>query len=150
MADKYLPELQSTTVLQDDDLVYVTGVTTHDFSVNCKNLRNVFKPLLPSVDKTLSYTVQVSDCDGKWFSNHGAVSTVEFTLPLADDGLEVGFFVTDNKYVVVTPLLSNRIVLLASMDGQSVRSTDVGASLFLRATNHEWYVVHRSGNWAAV
>jgi len=150
MADKYLPELQETTLLQDNDLVYVTGLEANDYSVSCKNLRAVFRPTPASIAKVLSYTVTASDCDGKWFCNLGAVASVEFTLPVPSDHLRVGFFVEANKYVLVTPPGGYRIMYLASMDGQSVRCTTVGASLFLRATDYNWYVVHSSGTWVAV
>jgi hypothetical protein len=150
MADKYVPELQATTSLQDGDLVYVTGATANDYKVTCQNLRKTLRPLASSVAKTLSYTVTSGNCNGTWFSNNGAVSSVEFTLPSASDNLTVGFFVDAAKYVIVTPQLSDRIMYLTSMDGQSARTNVVGASLFIRATNNNWYVVCTSGNWTAV
>lgn len=150
MPDKYLPDLTLTTSLQDSDLIYVTGASENDYYVSCKNARKAFKPLVTSAGKVLSYTVLVTDCVGKWFSNRSAVSSVEFTLPFAADGLTVGFFVDAAKFVIVTPQLTDRIMYLTSMDGQSSRANSVGSSLFLRATDNNWYVVDVSGNWTAV
>jgi hypothetical protein len=150
MSDKYLPNLTETDSLNDDDLLYVTGVSTGDFAVKSKNLRVVLKPLPPSVQKTLSYTVTAEDCDGRWFSNQGSLSSVEFSLPESADGLSICFLVSSAKNLVITPRLTDRIVNLAFMDGQSVRCKTVGASICLRSTDHNWYVTSNSGTWAAV
>jgi len=150
MADKYLPELTEADSLRDQDLMYTTGQTSDDEKLTIKNMRKLTAPYRETTAKSVSYAFSALDCDGSWFSNNGAGGPITFTLPVASDGLMVGLLVEDAKYLNISPQAGEQIVYLTSAPGKTVRNKTVGSSIFLRATDNNWYVVNVTGTWAEV
>lgn len=145
--NKYLSDLIELTSISDADLFYVAG---SDYKSFLQTIRNLTNPCSASTVKLLDYAVQESDCDGRSFTNRGALSIVEFTLPNVSDGLEVAFYVGSAKNLQITPQAADKIAQIATSDGQSIRSSTLGSFIMLRATANDWFVTRKTGTWVAV
>jgi hypothetical protein len=147
MADKRLIQLNETTKLDDLDLVYSTGPVSSDAAITLKVLRDLVNPVETIVDKSVSYNVLPADCDGGWFSNKNAWTSVNFSLPEASDNLTIGFIVEESEQLIITPTVNDKVAFINTIDGDDIRSNTIGDSVFLRATNNDWYIVYLGGSW---
>ena len=146
VSDKYLPNIAEITAISDADLFYIVG---SDYGSTMQSIRGLMNPCRSSTIKLVNYSVQVSDCDGRFFTNRGAPGTITFTLPAVADNLIVSFYVGAHKNLVITPQ-AGEVIAQLTIAGQSLTSDTVGSSLVLRATDYAWFVMRKGGTWGIV
>lgn len=148
MADKYLPQLNELTSLEDDDLIYLSAGS--DYKAGMKATRSFLNPVYGTEGRIVSHAIPISSCYGQWYSNKGAFTQISFFLPVVQDGLYVGFVVETAVYLLVTPSPSDIIIGMTDYNGQSIKSNSIGSSIVLRATGHVWHVSRLVGTWVKV
>lgn len=101
--------------------------------------------------KSSNYTVLTTE-SGKIFTNEGATSQVEFTLPSAEAEVSYTFIVQDSDGIRINAASGDTIRLgnsAVSSSGGYIESTDLSASLTLICLNTtEWIVLGGfNGSW---
>jgi hypothetical protein len=103
------------------------------------------------VEAKTSAMVVTTAVSGKVFTNKGATTQVNFTLPSAAVGLQYTFIVQDSDGVRVTAASGDTIRIAGSVTaaaGHIDNSTIGGVVTLLAVDATEWFAISYVGTWA--
>jgi hypothetical protein len=153
MADQTIPSLTEATTVFDADLVYVARKGLQGgFSDNHATVATLGRFLRTgqTEEKSSNYVISVAECDKRWFSNKDSTLSIEFSLPPAADGLEVGIVLEENESVVVAPQGTDTLFPTGVSDGVKITASLAGATVYLRGFSEGWCILSEVGTWVTV
>lgn len=152
MSNKKIQDLTSNPTPSSVDYLYVaerSGINSYlDRKVSFLN----FSKFL-NISKTsiigYTYSITSSQLDKRWFSNQGAIATIQYFLPPTEDGKEIGFVLEENFRIKVTPNSSDKIIPLSNVDGESIECNVLGSSIYLKGCADGWMIIlNPTSNWS--
>lgn len=97
--------------------------------------------------KTADYQILATE-SGTLFSNAGAAASIQVTLPVAEIGLQYGFYISVTKQITIAPQSAAHILHLSNAAGERVGGTTIGDSLWLFCDGNNWIPLHEVGTWS--
>jgi hypothetical protein len=153
MADQTIPSLTETTSLQRKDLLYVAKKSLQggfaDRQASMIALARFIR-IPQTEEKSSNYVIQASECDKRWFSNKDATSGIQFSLPTAADGLEVGFVIETADDITVVPQALDTLFPTGVTDGTALTASVLGSAIYLRGFSEGWCILSEVGTWSTV
>jgi hypothetical protein len=151
MANQSLPDLNNNSSPTIANFTYTARDNGSSWFADAKITLGTTKSFCSTssvVQKTSSYTVSASDCDGRWFSDYGASGNVTFTLPSSQSGYEIGFILEENlRWIELKPDSEDSIFPIGGA-GVSVFGSVQGSTAYLRAVQDGWQIVSSYGMWS--
>lgn len=151
MPNSSLPNLTTKSVPALTDLTYIAKDDLAGWFTDSKCSVTTLKSFCvtsPTVVKTVDYSIPSSECDGRWFSNKGASSSIKFILPVSEEEIEVSFVLeANNIWTEISPRGNDFIAPISTVDGQSVYGLNFGSTIRLRGIRGGWQVFSSYGTW---
>jgi len=100
-----------------------------------------------TVIKNSDYTIPISQCDKRFYSNRDATGTIIIYLPKSVDGIEVGFELEENQKIKLQPDSADKMTPISGTAGVAIECSVKGSCIYLRGYTNGWYVVSQQGTW---
>ena len=147
---KTVIQLPENTSPQATDLFYVAkGAYTGSYMdrkvtfANFKKYVNTDKTVIKNSD----YTIPISQCDKRCYSNRDATGTIIIYLPKSVDGAEIGFELEENQKIKLQPDSIDKMTPISDTAGVAIECSVKGGCISLRGYPNGWYVVSQQGTW---
>lgn len=147
---KTVLELTENTSPKATDLFYVAKGSPIGSYLDRKVTLANFKKYI-NTDKTVvkksDYTMPITQCDKRWYSNQDVTEAIIIYLPKSEDGKEIGFILEENQTMKIQPNISDKITPISSTSGEAVECSVRGSCIYIRGYTSGWYVVAQQGTW---
>ena len=124
-------------------------VATRELGANRVEILGAFRPQkLTAIAKTADYTLNTDNL-GAWISNLGAGAAITLTLPVAQEGYNMCFYVATAQTMTIDPAGTNQILALTNAGGDRIANGTAGnAVCLLGLSASQWGATSLSGTWA--